>query len=38
MRERKECHCMLFLKPDNEFAGSSQSIASKDLLNYISSK
>lgn len=27
MRERKECHCMLFLKPDNEFAGGSQTIS-----------
>ena len=24
MRERKECHCMLFLTPDNEFASSYQ--------------
>lgn len=24
MRERKECHCMLFLTKDNEFASSSQ--------------
>jgi len=31
MRERKECHCMLFLTPDNEFAGDQQSIKS-DLL------
>ncbi|HEY9808096.1 MAG TPA: ferredoxin-thioredoxin reductase catalytic domain-containing protein [Halomicronema sp.] len=27
MRERKECHCMLFLTPDNDFAGSSQEIS-----------
>nr|YP_009297794.1 ferredoxin-thioredoxin reductase beta subunit [Kumanoa americana]AOM67528.1 ferredoxin-thioredoxin reductase beta subunit [Kumanoa americana] len=27
MRERKECHCMLFLTPDNEFAGKNQEIA-----------
>jgi len=27
MRERKECHCMLFLTPDNEFAGENQEIA-----------
>jgi ferredoxin-thioredoxin reductase catalytic chain len=26
MRERKECHCMLFLTPDNEFAGDQQDI------------
>jgi ferredoxin-thioredoxin reductase catalytic chain len=24
MRERKECHCMLFLTPDNEFSSSTQ--------------
>jgi ferredoxin-thioredoxin reductase catalytic chain len=26
MRERKECHCMLFITPDNEFAGDEQDI------------
>lgn len=26
MRERKECHCMLFITPDNEFAGEEQQI------------
>lgn len=26
MRERKECHCMLFLTPGNEFAGGQQEI------------
>ena len=26
MRERKECHCMLFLTPDNDFAGQSQTV------------
>jgi ferredoxin-thioredoxin reductase catalytic chain len=26
MRERKECHCMLFLTPDNDFAGTTQEI------------
>lgn len=31
MRERKECHCMLFLTPDNEFAGELQDITSEDL-------
>lgn len=31
MRERKECHCMLFLTSDNEFASSSQTICS-DVL------
>jgi ferredoxin-thioredoxin reductase catalytic chain len=24
MRERKECHCMLFLTPENEFASQKQ--------------
>nr|WDA99976.1 ferredoxin thioreductase subunit beta [Cyanidium sp. THAL103] len=24
MRERKECHCMLFLQSNNEFAGNNQ--------------
>ncbi|MDX2230131.1 MAG: ferredoxin-thioredoxin reductase catalytic domain-containing protein [Leptolyngbyaceae cyanobacterium bins.349] len=27
MRERKECHCMLFLTPDNPFAGETQDIS-----------
>ncbi|MEL7036144.1 MAG: ferredoxin thioredoxin reductase catalytic beta subunit [Cyanobacteria bacterium J06592_8] len=31
MRERKECHCMLFLTPDNDFAGEKQDIAMEDL-------
>jgi ferredoxin-thioredoxin reductase catalytic chain len=31
MRERKECHCMLFITPDNEFAGQDQDIS----LDYI---
>ena len=26
MRERKECHCMLFITPDNQFAGKTQEI------------
>jgi ferredoxin-thioredoxin reductase catalytic chain len=26
MRERKECHCMLFIKPSNDFASSNQSL------------
>ena len=33
MRERKECHCMLFLTPDNDFAGEQQDIE----LDYIKS-
>jgi len=24
MRERKECHCMLFLTEDNDFAGEDK--------------
>jgi ferredoxin-thioredoxin reductase catalytic chain len=31
MRERHECHCMLFLTPDNEFAGESQEISLEDV-------
>nr|QCI07833.1 ferredoxin thioreductase subunit b [Pleonosporium borreri] len=26
MRERRECHCMLFLQKDNEFAGNLQKV------------
>ena len=32
MRERQECHCMLFLKPSNEFAGVTQVIDYEVLL------
>ena len=32
MRERKECHCMLFLTKDNEFSSSVQTIDRKDFL------
>nr|YP_009510992.1 ferredoxin thioreductase subunit b [Hydropuntia rangiferina]YP_009731986.1 ferredoxin-thioredoxin reductase beta subunit [Gracilaria edulis]AXI96665.1 ferredoxin thioreductase subunit b [Hydropuntia rangiferina]QHS70576.1 ferredoxin-thioredoxin reductase beta subunit [Gracilaria edulis]UAD85536.1 ferredoxin thioreductase subunit b [Gracilaria edulis]UAD87348.1 ferredoxin thioreductase subunit b [Hydropuntia rangiferina] len=35
MRERKECHCMLFLTSDNEFAGTNQEISKQLLLSYI---
>nr|YP_010198142.1 ferredoxin thioreductase subunit b [Gracilaria ornata]UAD86558.1 ferredoxin thioreductase subunit b [Gracilaria ornata] len=35
MRERKECHCMLFLSPDSEFAGINQEINTNVLLDYI---
>ncbi len=31
MRERKECHCMLFLTPDSDFAGDQQEISMEDL-------
>nr|BDA98097.1 ferredoxin thioreductase subunit beta [Proteomonas sp. NIES-1005] len=34
MRERKECHCMLFLTPDNEFASDNQSIGADILAKY----
>merc|ERR1719230_1868159 len=39
MRERHECHCMLFLTSDNEFAGDSQQISveeTKQLTSEIS--
>nr|QCI06423.1 ferredoxin thioreductase subunit b [Dictyurus purpurascens] len=35
MRERKECHCMLFLTKENEFAGDNQQIESKVLIKSI---
>ncbi len=38
MRERKECHCMLFLQSDNEFAGDTNNISSSDLLSLIDAK
>lgn len=38
MRERKECHCMLFLKPGNEFAGNNQDISSIELASYLNSE
>ncbi len=31
MRERKECHCMLFLTPDNDFAGDQQVITFEQI-------
>ncbi|CAK9162667.1 unnamed protein product [Ilex paraguariensis] len=31
MRERKECHCMLFLTPDNDFAGKEQAISLEEI-------
>jgi ferredoxin-thioredoxin reductase catalytic chain len=34
MRERKECHCMLFLTPDHDFAGTQQTIDPEFLANY----
>ena len=35
MRERKECHCMLFLRPDNDFAGENQYISTETLMRHI---
>jgi ferredoxin-thioredoxin reductase catalytic chain len=32
MRERKECHCMLFLTPDNEFASLAQEISLEAIM------
>lgn len=31
MREEKKCHCMLFLTPDNAFAGNTQSITTEKI-------
>ncbi|KAL7190423.1 hypothetical protein ACSBR2_022658 [Camellia fascicularis] len=31
MRERKECHCMLFLTSDNDFAGTEQTISLEEI-------
>ncbi|MEY3402502.1 MAG: hypothetical protein RLZZ86_2118 [Cyanobacteriota bacterium] len=31
MRERKECHCMLFLTPDNDFVGDKQEISMETI-------
>ncbi|KAG2442351.1 hypothetical protein HXX76_002437 [Chlamydomonas incerta] len=36
MRERKECHCMLFLTEDNDFAGREQTITMDELKSGIS--
>lgn len=32
MRERKECHCMLFLTEDNDFAGKEQAISMEEIV------
>nr|QJH88229.1 FtrB [Pterocladia lucida] len=32
MRERKECHCMLFLNPENEFASDKQHLDKDSIL------
>jgi ferredoxin-thioredoxin reductase catalytic chain len=31
MREEKKCHCMLFLTPDNDFAGNTQEITTEQI-------
>jgi ferredoxin-thioredoxin reductase catalytic chain len=31
MRERKECHCMLFLTEDNDFAGDDNTITIEEI-------
>jgi ferredoxin-thioredoxin reductase catalytic chain len=31
MRERKECHCMLFLTEDNPFRSDSQTISLDEI-------
>ena len=33
MRERKECHCMLFLTPENDFSGDRQDIGFDEIRN-----
>nr|YP_009398844.1 ferredoxin thioreductase subunit b [Cliftonaea pectinata]ARW68117.1 ferredoxin thioreductase subunit b [Cliftonaea pectinata] len=35
MRERRECHCMLFLPAKNDFAGDNQSMDITFLINSI---
>ena len=35
MRERKECHCMLFLLENNDFASRSQVIDPEALLKHV---
>ena len=32
MRERKECHCMLFLTEDNDFVGDEQKITMDEVV------
>ena len=36
MRERHECHCMLFLTQDNEFAGCSKQITLDETVSHTS--
>lgn len=35
MRERKECHCMLFLSKENEFASENQQIDFPTLFKFL---
>nr|QUE28866.1 FtrB [Porphyropsis coccinea] len=35
MRERKECHCMLFLTSDNDFAGTDRVISNEVLMEHV---
>nr|YP_009391587.1 ferredoxin thioreductase subunit b [Laurenciella marilzae]ARW59731.1 ferredoxin thioreductase subunit b [Laurenciella marilzae] len=35
MRERRECHCMLFLTKDNDFASDSQLLNKEFLIDFI---
>jgi ferredoxin-thioredoxin reductase catalytic chain len=35
MRERHECHCMLFLKSDDDFAGDRQELSLEEVANLI---
>ena len=34
MRERKECHCMLFLTEDNDFRGDDQNITLDEVVDF----
>ena len=34
MRERKECHCMLFLTKENEFSSQYQEISIEQIMQY----
>nr|YP_010443961.1 ferredoxin thioreductase subunit beta [Chattonella marina]UTE94848.1 ferredoxin thioreductase subunit beta [Chattonella marina] len=35
MRERKECHCMLFLTSDNSYTSKSQELSFEELENLL---
>lgn len=34
MRERQECHCMLFLAPSADFAGTTQEISLSEITHF----